>query len=196
VSSLEDELLELGGEITPALEDVGVPAALLDKDGIIRWQNGASLDLRGDRIGESWADLVAPGEQQAARDLITRIFCRGEPAELTLNILTVDGDYAARQFSGAPVRGGGSVVAVFGLGHRPDPKRPRATPKGDTGLTPRQLEVLRLLADGRSTHEIASILYLSTTTVRNHVASLLGALGVHTRLQAVVAAGKAGLLDR
>jgi len=196
VSSLEDELLELGGDITPALEDVGVPADLLDKDGIIRWQNNASLDLRGDRVGESWADFVAPGEQQAARDLITRIFCSGEPAELTLSVLRAEGGYVPLQFSGAPIRGGGSVVGVFGLGQRSDSKEPRATPGRRTDLTPRQLEVLRLLAEGMSTHEIATSLYLSPTTVRNHIASLLATLGVHTRLQAVVAASKAGLLDR
>jgi two-component system nitrate/nitrite response regulator NarL len=62
-------------------------------------------------------------------------------------------------------------------------------------LTTRQLEVLRLLAEGRSTTEIATELGLSKTTVRNYVANLLVALGVHTRLQAVIAARKAGLID-
>lgn len=62
-------------------------------------------------------------------------------------------------------------------------------------LTPRQLDVLRLLAEGKSTREIAHELSLSETTVRNHVAALIAALGVHTRLQAVIAARRAGLLD-
>lgn len=62
-------------------------------------------------------------------------------------------------------------------------------------LTRRQLEVLRLLSNGRSTAEIAAELGLSRTTVRNYIANLLGALGVHSRLQAVVAARKAGLID-
>lgn len=62
-------------------------------------------------------------------------------------------------------------------------------------LTPRQLDVLRLLAEGKSTREIAQELILSQTTVRNHVAGLITALGVHTRLQAVIAAKRAGLLD-
>jgi DNA-binding NarL/FixJ family response regulator len=62
-------------------------------------------------------------------------------------------------------------------------------------LTSRQLDVLRLLAEGRSTAEIATELGLSTTTVRNYIANVLSALGVHTRLQAVVAARKAGLID-
>ena len=62
-------------------------------------------------------------------------------------------------------------------------------------LTARQLDVLRLLADGKSTGEIADELNLSQTTVRNHVAGLMAALGVHTRLQAVIAAKRAGFLD-
>jgi DNA-binding NarL/FixJ family response regulator len=62
-------------------------------------------------------------------------------------------------------------------------------------LTTRQLEVLRLLASGRSTAEIAAELGLSTTTVRNYIANMLVALGVHSRLQAVIAAREAGLID-
>ena len=62
-------------------------------------------------------------------------------------------------------------------------------------LTKRQLEVLRLLAEGRSTAEIATELGLSQATVRNYIANLLVALGVHTRLQAVIAATKAGLIE-
>ena len=62
-------------------------------------------------------------------------------------------------------------------------------------LTKRQLEVLRLLAEGRSTAEIAAALGLTETTVRNYVANLQAALGVHTRLQAVIAARKAGLIE-
>ena len=62
-------------------------------------------------------------------------------------------------------------------------------------LTPRQLEILHLLSEGRSTVEIATELGLSQTTVRNYIANLLAALGVHTRLQAVIAARKVGLIE-
>ena len=44
-------------------------------------------------------------------------------------------------------------------------------------LTPRQLEVLKLLSEGKSAREIGSDLYLSQTTVRNHIRALLVALG-------------------
>jgi PAS domain S-box-containing protein len=62
-------------------------------------------------------------------------------------------------------------------------------------LTPRQAEVLGLLAEGRSVKEICTELYLSKATVRNHVRALLQALGVHSQLEAVASARKMGLLS-
>lgn len=61
-------------------------------------------------------------------------------------------------------------------------------------LTPRQVEVLGLLAAGRSVKEIGKELYLSQATVRNHVRSLLQALGAHSQLEALAKARKMGLL--
>jgi DNA-binding NarL/FixJ family response regulator len=61
-------------------------------------------------------------------------------------------------------------------------------------LTERQLEVLQLLVEGKSTDQIADELVISKTTVRNHIAHALANLGVHTRVQAVVAASRAGLI--
>ncbi|QIN78443.1 PAS domain-containing protein [Rubrobacter marinus] len=62
-------------------------------------------------------------------------------------------------------------------------------------LTPRQREVLGMLADGKGVKEIRRELYLSQATVRNHVRSLLQALGAHSQLEALAKARKAGLLD-
>lgn len=62
-------------------------------------------------------------------------------------------------------------------------------------LTPRQQEVLEQLAAGRSVKEIGKELYLSQATVRNHVRSLLQALGAHSQLEALAKARKIGLLS-
>jgi len=75
---------------------------------------------------------------------------------------------------------------------RPEPRR---AAKAGVRLTPRQMQVLRGLADGKSTDQIARELFLTPVTVRNHIANILGALGVHSRLQAVVAAGRRGLIE-
>ncbi|MCA9863999.1 MAG: response regulator transcription factor [Thermomicrobiales bacterium] len=56
-------------------------------------------------------------------------------------------------------------------------------------LTPREVDVLRLLAAGKSNPDIANDLFLSVRTVENHVAHILARLHVHTRNAAVLAAG-------
>jgi DNA-binding CsgD family transcriptional regulator len=61
-------------------------------------------------------------------------------------------------------------------------------------LTARELSVLRLLARGAETADIARELGISATTVRNHVQHLLEKLGAHNRLQAVSLARRHGLL--
>lgn len=83
----------------------------------------------------------------------------------------------------------------------PDRRRPTGPP-GETvetgpapaALTHRELAVLRLLARGAETAEIARELGISATTVRNHVQHLLDKLGAHNRLQAVSVARRHGLL--
>ena len=57
-------------------------------------------------------------------------------------------------------------------------------------LTPREQEVLRLLACGTSVFAMARTLGISWTTVRNHIEHILGKLGVHSRLEAVVYAAQ------
>jgi two-component system, NarL family, nitrate/nitrite response regulator NarL len=62
-------------------------------------------------------------------------------------------------------------------------------------LTPREHEILRLTADGRSAPEIARRLELSPATVKRHLLSLFEKLGVSDRASAVIAASEIGLLD-
>ena len=69
-----------------------------------------------------------------------------------------------------------------------------AHPRDVPTLTPRQLEVLGLLFEGKSTKEIGKSLYLSEPTVRNHVQALLKALNVHSQLEALAEARKLGLI--
>jgi DNA-binding NarL/FixJ family response regulator len=62
-------------------------------------------------------------------------------------------------------------------------------------LTQRELEVLRLLAEGRSNAEIAAELYLSEATVKTHTSSILSKLGLRDRVQVVIFAYKQGIIE-
>ena len=61
-------------------------------------------------------------------------------------------------------------------------------------LTPRQLEILRLMGDGVPAKRIASNLHVSVATVRNHIRAVLTSLDAHSQLEAVAAARKHGLI--
>ena len=65
--------------------------------------------------------------------------------------------------------------------------------QGPAGLTARELEVLRLVAEGRSNQQIAEALFISRKTASVHVSHILAKLGVHTRVEAAAAAHRLGL---
>jgi DNA-binding NarL/FixJ family response regulator len=60
-------------------------------------------------------------------------------------------------------------------------------------LTTREVEVLRLVAEGKENAQIAGELYISPKTVKNHVASILGKLAIENRVQAAVFAIRTGI---
>jgi DNA-binding NarL/FixJ family response regulator len=82
------------------------------------------------------------------------------------------------------------LIAQFASPSRPDPK-----PRELTGITDREREVLKLVGLGMSNAEIAAALYISVGTAKTHVARLLAKLGARDRVQLVITAYEAGLLD-
>jgi two-component system nitrate/nitrite response regulator NarL len=82
-------------------------------------------------------------------------------------------------------------------------RRPRANGNGngngrrssEVNLSPREREILALLAEGRSQKQIAASLFISSKTVATHIQHLLSKLGVHSRAEAVAAAYQRGLVE-
>ena len=78
------------------------------------------------------------------------------------------------------------------LSTKQDAPAPRR--KDVPALTPRQLEVLKYLAEGKNAREIGDELYLSQATIRNHIRALLEALGAHSQLEVLAKARQMGIL--
>ncbi|OLT32079.1 DNA-binding response regulator [Rhodococcus sp. CUA-806] len=85
------------------------------------------------------------------------------------------------------------VLSEFSRRRRPQSPSPRASNKYTT-LTPREFEILKLLAKGMSNREIGAELFIELTTVKYHLAQILTKLEVRDRLQAVVQAFETGIL--
>lgn len=86
------------------------------------------------------------------------------------------------------------VVELLRLaGRRRD--RDRDAQRSVDQLTPREREVLKALAEGLSDKEISEQLHVGVGTVRNHLVSIFGKLGVNSRLQALVFAVRQGVVE-
>ena len=76
-----------------------------------------------------------------------------------------------------------------------DQRRARPVPAPELGLSPRELEILRLLCAAYRNNEIAEELFLSESTVKTHVSAIMIKMGVPSRLKAVVRAYELGLVE-
>ena len=178
--------LAVDGDVEKALESVGVPSYVLDEMGIVRWINPAAERLLGDIRGRHFTSVIAPEDRPRARERFAqKMLGTSVATEATGHLVSSAGARVPVEVSSVALTSGETVVGVFGLiDGRPDDS-PTAPPPH---LTPRQVEVLRLLEQGRSTKQIAAELHLSPETVRNHIRRLFQALGVNSRLEAVAAA--------
>jgi DNA-binding CsgD family transcriptional regulator len=179
----KQEGLGVRGDVEEALRGVGVPSYVLDKTGVVRWINPAAERLLGDIRGKHYTSVVAAEERLRARELFSRKVLGSVPAETTGVLVSAEGKRVTAELSAVVLKSGEEVVGVFGLvgGPRDEDEPPAPHPH----LTPRQVQVLRLLEQGRSTKQIAEELHLTPETVRDHIRRLFRALGVHSRLEAV-----------
>jgi DNA-binding NarL/FixJ family response regulator len=139
------------------------------------------------------------GKWQQATGEWTKIGC---PYEAALALADADEEESLRRALAELQRLGARAAAAIvarrlkGIGVRNVPRGPRpSTRENPAQLTARELEVLRLMADGRRNAAIAERLFLSPRTVERHVSSVLGKLNVRSRGEAVAAAARLELLQ-
>jgi PAS domain S-box-containing protein len=174
---------EMGADLEDALEAISVPSDVVDASGVVRWLNPAAEKLVGDVRGRQYTSVVAPEDARRARELFAqKVMGTADVTDSEGVLFDGDGQRITVEISSVPLKREGRVIGVFGQFS----ERPEELPTpSDPRLTPRQTEVLRHLAQGRSTGQIADELQLSKETVRNHVRQLLRAMGVSSRLEAV-----------
>jgi ATP/maltotriose-dependent transcriptional regulator MalT len=176
------EIMLAAGEIDEArsgccrLEEIGERYESAMLDALVAHARGAVELASGDtraalvslrRAGEIWQELDAPYDAARARVLVAAA-CRA----------LQDHDTAGLELDAAR--------ATFAeLGAAPDLLRLDArSAAGAHALTPRQLEVLRLVAAGKTNREIAAALVISEHTVARHVQNIFATLGVASRTAA------------
>ena len=171
--------------------------------------------VKGELDPEGWLAAVAAWEEaghpyqlamarwRAAEALLAR---RGDRA-LAAGLLR-QGHATATALGAAPLRRELELLARLArvaldregpgdAGEAPDGRPPAAAPAAleSLGLTARELEVLALVAEGRSNRQVADALFISAKTASVHVSNILAKLGVGSRVEAAAVAHRLGLLD-
>jgi two-component system nitrate/nitrite response regulator NarL len=121
------------------------------------------------------------------------IFISGEkvePVDRAVGMLVGGDDYVVKPYDGDEL-----MARVRRSIDRSQPQQVRLATPRDFDLTKRELEVLRLLAQGDTPSDIANELVISPKTVSSHVQRILTKLGVHSRAQAVAIAYRSDLLS-
>jgi PAS domain S-box-containing protein len=195
VPDLGAQLEILGGDLHGSLQEVTVPMYVLDRDGTIVWLNDVGKELVPNGVGQKFTAVLAPDlVDEARRRFERRMHGEERFVDHQLVVTHPSGERRDVEISSAPLREGHRIVGVFGVVRSDKVEKP-PPPKIDAPrLTPRQNEVLHLLAAGRTTRQIADELGLSVETVRNHVRMLLAQMGARSRLQAVLMGHQSGLL--
>jgi two-component system, NarL family, nitrate/nitrite response regulator NarL len=153
---------------------------------VLLWDAGAQLagdEVRIRELAELGAPVVAVVAGRADADAALAAGARGVLLRDRIGPGLAAALLAARQ-----------GLTVLDAGLAPRPRRDRDADSGYEALTPREEEVLQLMAEGRSNKEIALALGISDHTAKFHVNAVLAKMDAGTRTEAVVTAVRRGLV--
>jgi PAS domain S-box-containing protein len=181
------------------IDSLVVPASVHDPEGRFVHMNAAAELACGmsdaQMLGCDLTELVPPEVRENVEAHFRRAMERGEPTDFETFFVDASGHLRGVRAQQLPLRSGDAIVGALILAF--DVRRPASEPMHlgrEPRLTPRQREILDLIASGLSTAEVAKELTLSPETVRNHLRGVFTELNVHTRVEAIAAAHRLGLL--
>jgi PAS domain S-box-containing protein len=179
--------------VSDAVDALAAPAYVIDRDGTFRWLNRAYQELFGDLRGRPAIERVATEYRQLARTNLEQKLEGKTTGIFDLAMYDRSGGRVTLRITSAPLRNGDGVVGIFGVAI---PIARVSAPERSmlADLTPRQQEVLRLLAEGLDTETIAQRLGIADETARNHIRALLRTTGAHSRLAAVLLGQRLGIV--
>ncbi|MDP9411091.1 MAG: response regulator transcription factor [Actinomycetota bacterium] len=177
------------GEASQMLE--GVDLAIVDLD----LPDGDGTQLIGQLRAANPHGMVLVLTASVEREAYARAVEAGAAGVLHKSVRIKDVVGASKRLlAGEVILSTDEVIELLRLAGRQKEQDYQAR-RATESLTPRELEVLRALADGLSDKEISERLHVGVGTVRNHIVSIFGKLGVHSRLHALVFAVRHGIVE-
>ena len=180
------------------VDSLVVPVSLHGLDGRFVHANAAAERASGysnaQLLGKHFTHLLRPEARENVESQFRRAVELGEPTDFVTVFVDAGGHLRGTRAQHLPLRHGDTIVGVLILAFdvRAPSESIRLQP--DPRLTPRQREILALIAAGLSTAAVASELTLSPETVRNHLRNAFRELRAHTRVEAIATAQHLGLL--
>ncbi|QKG22521.1 LuxR family transcriptional regulator [Actinomadura verrucosospora] len=191
---------EIGAPAAPVLRRIEERAAGLTISGPLQRAHKLVLDAETSRA-RGVPDRAGWDRAAAAWEAIGNPYGRAQALVRAAEAALADGDHDA---ASARLRIAGDAAADLGAATLAEqvadlqrrtraPRRTAADPSAPLGLTPREYEVLRLVAEGRSNRDIAEALFISVKTASVHVSNILGKLEVANRGEAAATAHRLAL---
>jgi len=167
-----------------------------NSDGLCNYLNRRWLEFRGrtidEEMGSGWLEGVHPDDRQRYADIFWRSFETRQPFDIEYRLQRADGQYRWVRDSGrAQFDGNGEFTGYTGACIE------IAAPGRGTSVSPltaREVQVLALVADGKSTKEVASLLQISYKTADSHRSRIMEKLGVHETASLVRYAVRQGIV--